>query len=208
MELDLEDQDRHSFEPISGFLANWAFTLWGCELPLCFSVVTAKTRPRLSKNKPVMSSLTEEQREKIKRNRERALEIQRQRKEGQGVSVPDSSSKRRKFGSGDVRASRIEEDQAELEDFEVNASPYVSKKEAMQRYCLPEGTLAVCSFVEKENPHRKGWTPMKLYDRSDIRRRARERFGGLEGLVEERKRRAENRFRKDLEATRDIFKST
>jgi len=88
----------------------------------------------------------------------------------------------------------------------VGASPLVSKREAMQTYCLPEGTLAVCTFEEKDNPRHKGWAPLKLYKRSEIRRRARARFGGVEGLVEERKKRAEKRFRKDLKTAEDIFK--
>jgi XPA protein C-terminus len=76
----------------------------------------------------------------------------------------------------------------------------------MQTYCLPEGTLAVCSFVEKENPRNKKWAPLKLYNRAEIRRRARERFGGLEGLVKERQRRVEKRFRKDMETAKNVFK--
>eukprot|EP00541_Cyclophora_tenuis_P012919 CAMPEP_0116547192 /NCGR_PEP_ID=MMETSP0397-20121206/3641_1 /TAXON_ID=216820 /ORGANISM="Cyclophora tenuis, Strain ECT3854" /LENGTH=198 /DNA_ID=CAMNT_0004071697 /DNA_START=209 /DNA_END=805 /DNA_ORIENTATION=- len=100
-----------------------------------------------------------------------------------------------------------EEEGVVLEDFEISASPFVTKKEAMQAYCLPEGTLAVCSYAEKENPRHKGWTPMKLYNRAEIRRRARKRFGGMEGLIAERTRREQKRFERDLEATKDIFKS-
>jgi hypothetical protein len=42
--------------------------------------------------------------------------------------------------------AKDEEEDVELEDFEVGASSLVSKEEAMQTYCLPEGTMAVCSF--------------------------------------------------------------
>ena len=35
-----------------------------------------------------------------------------------------------------------------LEDFEVGASPFVTQTEATQQYCLPAGTLAVCTVVE------------------------------------------------------------
>jgi hypothetical protein len=76
----------------------------------------------------------------------------------------------------------------------------------MKMYCLPEGTLAVCAFSEKANPHHKGWTPMKLFNRSEIRRRARERFGGIEGLIAERQMREDKRFQKDLERTKDVFR--
>ena len=37
------------------------------------------------------------------------------------------------------------------EAFEEGASPWVSKAEAKKMYCLPEGTLAVCAVVEKDN---------------------------------------------------------
>lgn len=170
-----------------------------------------------------MEELTQEQKERIKKNRERALAIQKKRKEEQELeaarrnSVEDSTNggesngernvKRQKVESKDINGSEEEEeDNVELEDFEIGASPFVSKREAMQTYCLPEGTLAVCTFVEKDNPRNKGWAPLKLYDRAEIRRRARARFGGLEGLVEERRKRAEKRFRKDLKTAEKVFK--
>lgn len=167
--------------------------------------------------------LTEEQKERIKRNRERALEIKRKRKEelvsakerggggGGGISQGEDVTglKKRKVngGSGCLKENENkEEEDVVIEDFEVGASPFVSKREAVQLYCLPEGTLAVCTFVERENPRNKAWAPLKLFKRSEIRRRARERYGGLEGLIEERRKRAERRFKKDLKAAEDIFK--
>uniref|UniRef100_A0A7S2XPB6 XPA C-terminal domain-containing protein n=1 Tax=Attheya septentrionalis TaxID=420275 RepID=A0A7S2XPB6_9STRA len=180
-------------------------------------------------------ALTEEQQENIRKNRERALEIRRKREEERRRAVEGSVStsnaepscsvggthllekaetsdhKRRKV-NGDTddfvggNEDGGEKDDIELEDFEIGASTFVTKREAMQTYCLPEGTMAVCSFVEKENPRQKGWSSMKLYDRAEIRRRARDRHGGIEGLAAERKRRAEKRLRNDLETTKDIFK--
>ena len=121
-----------------------------------------------------------------------------------------SGVKRRKLDVGSVglkeEDGNKEEEDVVLEDFEVGASPFVSKSEASQLYCLPEGTLAVCTFVERENPRNKAWAPLKLYKRAEIRRRARERFGGLEGLLEERRKREERRFKKDLKAAENIFK--
>jgi len=156
------------------------------------------------------SSLTEEQKLRIQNNRERALEIQRRKrkereeKESLGKLEEGESVVKRKKEEGESVVKR-EKEEVILEDFEVNASTLVSKKEAKLMYCLPEGTLAVCSFVEKENPRCKGWTKMKLFDRSEIRSRARKRFGGVEGLVEERERRTMSRFKKDLDDTKDIF---
>ena len=148
------------------------------------------------------TTLTDEQRERIRLNRERALEKQRRRKLEAERACQENVPKRRR-----VTPKKEVEDEpgVELEDFEVDASPWVSKKEAMKIYCLPEGTLAVCSYEERANPHHKGWTPMKLYARAEIRRRARDRWGGLQGLVEERKRREEAKFQRDFDKAKDVF---
>lgn len=187
-------------------------------------------------------ALTEEQKERIRVNREKALEIQRRKKEERlaadrkrelegrlpvvaaaVVDASDSPAKRRKTNDGscgsagievetkgkDSEDSRKREDAAyesDLEEFEMGAPSLVSKGDAMRLYCLPEGTLAVCSYVEKENPRRKTWTPMKLYERSELRRRARERYGGREGLIAERRKREERKLAKDLRNTADLFK--
>mmetsp|Transcript_14097 Transcript_14097/g.20828 ORF Transcript_14097/g.20828 Transcript_14097/m.20828 type:complete len:153 (-) Transcript_14097:358-816(-) len=148
------------------------------------------------------STLTEEQKELIRKNREKALEIQkRKRKEREEKELSDVTG-----GQEKIAKRRKEEEDVELEEFEIGAPLLVTKKEAKERYCLPEGTLAVCSFVEKENPHRKGWNKMKLYERFEIRLRARKRYGGLEGLIEERDERARKKFEKDLDKTKHIFK--
>lgn len=174
--------------------------------------------------------LTEEQKERIRKNRERALEIQKRRREELAAAATGAAAKEAlspaegkpesseagpphkkilldegKEDKSNPEAGDTNEEALELEDFEVGASKYVTKKEAMKMYLLPEGTLNVCSFVEKPNPHHKGWQPMKLYDRAQVRRLARERFGGLEGLVEERRKRQEKRFQKDLDETKKLF---
>ena len=155
--------------------------------------------------------LTPEQQERIRLNRERALELRGRRGEKESKQnlalqeelkrkaqddKPEPVSKRQKALEGETEM---------LEDFEENASEFVTKTEAMKMYCLPEGTLAVCKFVEKENPHHKGWAPMKMYDRAEIRKRARQRYGGLDGLIAERKRREEKRFAKDLQKAGSLF---
>lgn len=138
------------------------------------------------------SKLTEEQRKRIQMNREKALAIRKRRNEEEGVSEEE---KKRKIELGFV----------ELEPFEEGASEYVTKTDAMKLYCLPEGTLAVCEVVEKENPHNRKWKPMKLYLRSEIRKRARDRYGGMEGLVEERQKRQKSRYEKDREVAAKLF---
>lgn len=173
--------------------------------------------------------LTEEQKERIRKNRERALEIQKRRREELeakggvspekgGINCGPAGPPQKKVqliqgnqqGGGGNKEDEKEttaEETLELEEFEVGASKYVTKKEAMKMYLLPEGTLAVCKYEEKTNPHNKKFQPMKLYDRAEIRRRSRERFGGLQGLIEERKRREEKRFQKDLDETKDLFRN-
>ena len=143
--------------------------------------------------------LSEEQKEIIRKNREKALEIRKRKQEEiRKDTAPNTDGKRLKAE---------EEEDVELEEFEVGASELVTKTDAMKIYCLPEGTLAVCQFTEKENPKHKSWKPMKLYYRAEVRRRARERHGGIEGLVAERKKRAEKRFQKDIELANEVFKS-
>jgi len=98
------------------------------------------------------------------------------------------------------------DDESSLEDFERDASPYISQTEAQRTYCIPLGTLAVCSYIERDNPHKRGWSKMKLYARSEVRSRAWKRFGGKEGLIAEREKRKMKRFEKDMADTRDVFR--
>jgi hypothetical protein len=183
--------------------------------------------------------LTEDQKERIKANREHALNIRRKRESEQQQSSSaakrivsivgndgrslvklvahdenekqvQSSRGQKKKGSihnsgGEGGGLKEEEVDDILESFEVGAPTMITKREAMMVYCLPEGTLAVCQCVEKENPHRKGWSAMKLYYRSEIRRRARDRFGGLQGLIAERKSREIKRCINTMKKTKDIF---
>jgi len=183
-------------------------------------------------------TLTEEQKERMRKNRERALEIQKRRREelelanktnndnggnnnnnnnddenkreGEDKDRVEPAEKRAKLNESGIKADKIGQEEEEYDDdleaFEEGASDLVTKKEAKKMYCLPEGTLEVCAVVEKDNPHHKGWSKMKLYNRSEVRRRARKRFGGKEGLIAERRKREEERFRNDIEKTKDIFK--
>jgi hypothetical protein len=150
-------------------------------------------------------ALTPDQEARIRANRERALALQKLRKEQKEEQSQKKNKKDSKEQNSKRQKLKEENDDVELEEFEEHASEFTTKTEAMKMYCLPEGTLAVCQFMEKANPHHKGWTPMKMYWRSEIRMRARKRFGGLEGLVAERKKREERRFAKDLENAKGIF---
>ena len=135
-------------------------------------------------------TLTEEQKRNIERNRQKALEIRRRKAE-----EANNATKRTKPNPPS----------GEIEEFEIDLPSTVTKTEAMSVYCLPKGTLDVCSFIEKPNPKQAKFVPMKLYDRNEIRRRAHERFGGVEGLKKERKRREDKRLEKDLDVANTFF---
>jgi len=173
-------------------------------------------------------ALTEEQKERIRKNREKALEIQRKRREENKKESEVNKSgnedilnppKKQKTTDSSPRImskrildrNKVEEDHhhysiARLEDFEEGASEWISKREAMTMYCLPEGSMAVCFYEEKKNPRNPLFKPMKLYRRSEIRYRAHKRYGGLEGLVKERDKRQKRKMEKDMEEAGKIFK--
>lgn len=161
--------------------------------------------------------LTEEQQEQIRQNRERALELRKRKLDEEEtkkyagqvngeISQETSPAKRKREDATSSNGAEEDSEEVELEAFEEGASEHVTKQEAMKMYCLPAGTLEVCSFIEKPNPRNVAWTSMKLYNRSEIRRRARKRFGGLEGLIAERRKREDERFKKDMERTKDVFR--
>jgi XPA protein C-terminus len=179
--------------------------------------------------------LTEEQKERIRGNRERALELQRLKRKSEEESINDGeknekesevcfiASKRhctemsRAEKDEEIRriSSRFSKDDAEfscnvaanaLEAFEERASEYVTKQEAMKMYCLPLGTLDVCSFIERPNPKKLSWSSMKLYSRTEIRQRAHKRFGGINGLRAEREKRSQSRYEKDMKKSKQLFR--
>lgn len=150
--------------------------------------------------------LTKEQQDRIQRNRERALLIRKQKLEEENQRLEEEYL-RLQSHKQTIESVMEEEGKLELEGFEEGASEFVTKQEATKMYCLPAGTLAVCGCIEKPNPRNTKFQPMKLYRRAELRRRARHRYGGLAGLQAERQKRIDKKFQKDLEATKDIFRS-
>mmetsp|Transcript_9988 Transcript_9988/g.22376 ORF Transcript_9988/g.22376 Transcript_9988/m.22376 type:complete len:204 (+) Transcript_9988:112-723(+) len=123
-----------------------------------------------------------------------------------GCNVENASTKTISNGnSNNTNEDANDDDESSLEDFELNASAHISQTEARSIYCVPLGTLAVCSYIEKDNPRNRGFAKLKLYVRSEVRRRGRKRFGGKEGLIREREGRKKKRFEKDLAETKDVF---
>mmetsp|Transcript_107657 Transcript_107657/g.301512 ORF Transcript_107657/g.301512 Transcript_107657/m.301512 type:complete len:199 (-) Transcript_107657:60-656(-) len=169
---------------------------------------------------PSSPELTPELRERIRKNRERALKIQAERKRKLEQDKHEEESKIQQIlkgadddsGQGGAAkksklAAGAEGEMVDCEDWEVGLSEWVTKKEAVAKYCLPEGTLAVCEVSTKDNPRNKGWASMKLYKRSELRERAYKRHGGKEGLIKERTQREQKRLAKDLKAADKIFQS-
>lgn len=181
------------------------------------SAVTSDTANQITTK---TTTLTTEQRERIRKNRERALKIQAERKRKlettekqknnhqqqqlQDQIQQDLSKRSKTFVS--TSTSIAATSATECEEWELGASEWVSKKEAVSKYCLPEGTLAVCEVSEKDNPHHKGWTTMKLFRRSELRERAYKRYGGKDGLIRERNKREQRRLAKDMKEAENIFK--
>lgn len=178
-------------------------------------------------------TLTAEQQEQIRQNRERALAIQKERakqreatkrertseenQESPTKKIKDNTVKKPndKVSSNTNDPTEIQHKQqhdddktvdGELEDFEIGASEFVTRQDAMKLYCLPAGTLDVCQYVERPNPRNSSWKPMRLYHRSEIRQRAHKRFGGLDGLVQERQNRADKRLSVDMEKAKQLFR--
>lgn len=192
-------------------------------------------------------TLSSDQQERIRKNRERALAIQRERAAQQEIAKkrengndedvetnqqPPSKKRfkaddRTKHPADEMSSSPKKEQspttnqqtstekqrtgeqtivQEEPEDFEIGASEFITRQDAMKLYCLPAGTLDVCQYVERPNPRNTSWKPMRLYHRSEIRERAHRRFGGLNGLVKERQNRANKRLSVDMEKAKKLFR--
>lgn len=169
-------------------------------------------------------ALTEEQKERIKQNRERALRIKKERMKRLAKEKEEEEDKKRKLNQGEGKTlqqpatsnnvspnkkQKLEavnkkqaEEGVELEEFEEGASEWITKTEAMKVYCVPQGTLAVCQVEERPNPHHASWKPMKLFLRSEVRQFARKRF---RGLVEERNKRKQKQLERDMAKARSIF---
>jgi hypothetical protein len=161
---------------------------------------------------------------RIRNNRERALQLQKLRqekeKDRQSFKGDSNNDKKRKKISTDLIVEegssksstgkshkKTNYSETPVEPCDVTGvSEWVTKKEAMNMYCLPEGTLAVCECKEQDNPHNKSWAPMKLFRRVEIRQRAHARYGGPDGLAKEKSRRSERQFFKEFGEVKNLFR--
>jgi len=168
------------------------------------------------------NALSEEELERIRKNLLRARELRQEQRNKEQQSQQETkkrgaisihlqnegdllkSEKKKEGLHGNDRG--IEEEGGDvLEDFEKGASDYITKEQASKLYCLPTGSIELCSFIIKENPKCPKFAPMKLFSRKEIRKRAHERYGGLQGLQQERRKRGEKRLKKDMESCENIF---
>ena len=134
---------------------------------------------------------------------------QKKRKVGSGDGETEPEEQKKKPSSNDFSEEREVDcdnsDDESLEDFERDASAYISQTEAQKTYCLPKGTIDVLSYIERDNPHQRGWSKMKLYSRAEVRRRARKRHGGKTGLIIEREKRKKTKYEKELKEVKKMF---
>ena len=154
-------------------------------------------------DKEISIKLTEGQKERIRRNRQIAME----RREAKRLRLQCASGVSNKLSEAKFGGKNVPAAGEANEGDGVGVSVYVTKQEAMHSYCLPQGTLDVCEFTERENPRNRKFQPMKLFHRAEVRRRAYERYGGKDGLEKERERRKRKRFEKDMANVREIFES-
>ncbi len=132
-----------------------------------------------------------------------------QQKKGKVDGATESKGDSKKHKSTNVLAGERgddceDSDDESSEEFERDASAYVSQTEAQKIYCLPKGTIDVLSFTERDNPHQRGFSRMKLYSRVEVRRRARKRFGGKSGLIMEREKRKMRKYEKELKEVKKM----
>lgn len=56
---------------------------------------------------------------------------------------------------------------------------------AKQQYLLTDGDLKSLGYIEKKNPRKKDWHPMRLYMESQVRDVSYKKYGGQAGLEQE-----------------------
>ena len=80
-----------------------------------------------------------------------------------------------------------------------------SKAEIQKRFLLPDATVALLPFVERPNPRCGSWAKMRLFLGKHAREKAHERFGGADGLAEEKRRRDDKKWDAALKRTKHVF---
>eukprot|EP00981_Chlorochromonas_danica_P010508 scaffold3243_cov173-Ochromonas_danica.AAC.41 len=79
----------------------------------------------------------------------------------------------------------------------------VTKADGMANYLIPSDSFQLLRFVTKNNPHNPGWTPMKLFLRKEVKSLAIKRFGSLENILEEKRKREEKKLQRTWKKTEE-----
>lgn len=68
----------------------------------------------------------------------------------------------------------------------------IPKSTAKELYLLTDGDLKKLGSIQKENPHKKQWNPMRLYMQSQVEGASYAKYGGFDGVQEARREQLEN----------------
>lgn len=74
----------------------------------------------------------------------------------------------------------------------------LTKKQVQDEYLLPDGSIQVLTFIEKENPRNVLWSSMKLYLRKHALALSLKRFGSEEAINMEKLRRKSSKYDKEV----------
>ena len=158
-----------------------------------------------------MDELTEEQKERIEQNRKRALELLAKRCAigaiGE-IDKPKCQTATCKSENIDLSINEIFGEticsvcKLKTSDFEL-----ISKSEVQSSYLIPVDTIKMMKFSTKNNHFNSHWAPIHLYLRKHAKERATERFGSLEAMESEKKKRECKKFERENAKTEDILTS-
>ena len=83
----------------------------------------------------------------------------------------------------------------------------INKTTASTEYLLPDDTFRHMKHKTVDNPHRKGWSEMKLFLRRHARQEAEHRWGNMELLGHERRKREGKKLERELVKAREAASS-
>lgn len=89
----------------------------------------------------------------------------------------------------------------------------ITKSTAKQLYLLTDGDLKKVGSIQKDNPHKKEWNPMRLYMQSQVEEASYKKYGGFDGVQEARRQQldlqaASRLKRKAVEAKKETSNDT
>ena len=156
-------------------------------------------------------TLTDEQKERIEKNRALALQKRKDAEEKE-------ASKRCSYvhpETGDPCESRdivpsLYADFGELiclscKNLCKDDYTLINKSDSMARYLVPEDTMRILKFTTKKNPRNPKFADMKLYLVKHVREKSFKRWGDAQGLLNELDRREKDRFERGLKECEDAL---